>query len=739
MLLIVLLYSCSEEQLNQSRIEIPFEISDPNLTIEVIASEPDIIAPVSIDFDLSNRIWVAEMQDYMPDINAKGETIPSGRIVILSDKDDDGFYEDAKVFLENIPQLRAIKLFKDGILYADDPNLWFVKIENDLPGERILVDSLYAYGGNVEHKANGLLRNVDHCFYSAKSSFRYCYNEGLDQWNKEATTFRGQWGITADENGRLYVNDNSNFFFGDYFLPNTIIQNKYLTDNNVQVRDLVGSRRVFPIQSTAINRGYEDEMLDEGGKLINATSTCGPHIFNSNGLGRAYNGSAFVCIPEINAIKVLEFDQSKLNPTAVFGLEQSEFLITKDEAFRPVNINTGPDGAIYIVDMHRGIIQHKTYMTKYLKSQIVERGLDTIINYGRILKLTSEKKASSKTNYNWKSQDSLISYLSSENKWLSDKAQEILISQVSVTLNDSLKRALISSKHKKVQIYISWILHLHGNLTFAEINNVNVNSNPWVIANLLKIINHEKYLREDNYIPFLQRMSTSQNPIVLNHLLINLANIYNDHSESFTLILTNILKNGGENILTDAFIAAFPSGIKIDKSYLKLSHHSLEKSLEIARMDYHSNIDTKKTNSIYNPINIGNLGEKDGRTIYNKSCSSCHGIDAAGIKNLAPSLIGSSLINGNPDYVPLILMHGLKGPIHVNDKIENYATVMPAFKESLSLTAQQITQISNYIYNAFSDEVKRTEIQEVKYLDSLYQNKSGMWTEKELMNLEVTK
>ena len=40
-----------------------------------------------------------------------------------------------------------------------------------------------------------------------------------------------------------------------------------------------------------------------------------------------------------------------------------EFLTSTDERFRPVNAYIGPDGALYVVDMYRGVIQHKTYLT----------------------------------------------------------------------------------------------------------------------------------------------------------------------------------------------------------------------------------------------------------------------------------------------------------------------------------------------------------------------------------------
>src|SRR5437870_12010732 len=65
--------------------------------IRLVASEPLVTAPVAINFDKQGRIWVVQMNDYMPDTLGTGEEKPTGKIVILSDKDGDGIMDDRKV------------------------------------------------------------------------------------------------------------------------------------------------------------------------------------------------------------------------------------------------------------------------------------------------------------------------------------------------------------------------------------------------------------------------------------------------------------------------------------------------------------------------------------------------------------------------------------------------------------------------------------------------------------------
>jgi mono/diheme cytochrome c family protein len=61
-----------------------------------------------------------------------------------------------------------------------------------------------------------------------------------------------------------------------------------------------------------------------------------------------------------------------------------EFLASTCERFRPCDLKVGPDGALYVADISRGIIQHRIFMTSFLRAQVEQRGLDRPIDQGRI-------------------------------------------------------------------------------------------------------------------------------------------------------------------------------------------------------------------------------------------------------------------------------------------------------------------------------------------------------------------
>ena len=105
------------ESINKMHLEDGF-------AVKLVAAEPLITAPVAMTFDREGRIWVLQMNDYMPDTLGTGEDKPSGKVVILSDKNGDGLMDERKIFLDSLVLPRAICLIEDGILVAEPPKLW---------------------------------------------------------------------------------------------------------------------------------------------------------------------------------------------------------------------------------------------------------------------------------------------------------------------------------------------------------------------------------------------------------------------------------------------------------------------------------------------------------------------------------------------------------------------------------------------------------------------------------------
>lgn len=412
-----------------------FQLADDFLTIELFASEPMVQDPVAMDFDADGRLWVVEMRGYMPDIDGRGENEPVGRVSILADTDGDGRADQTTVFLDKLILPRAIKVCWGGALVAHDEKLWFAKDTNgdDVADVRELVDADYIQSGNPEHQPNGLLLALDNWIYSAKSDQRYRRVGG--KWLKEKTEFRGQWGITQDDFGRLYYNVNYSQLHADLFPPNYSLRNTNFIPVHAINQRIATNQTIFPLRpNTGVNRAYRPGILDERGHLKEFTSACAPLVYRGVALWGGDNQGpgfdVFVCEPAANLIKrnrVLG-GGLELRIHSEFAYPDREFLASTDERFRPVWLAAAPDGSLFIADMYRGINQHKQYMTSHLRQEVLARGLEQGINLGRIWRVRNRTHAAVPAlKLSQASTVELVAALAHANGPVRDSAQRLLV------------------------------------------------------------------------------------------------------------------------------------------------------------------------------------------------------------------------------------------------------------------------------------------------------------------------
>ena len=708
--------------LESYQIEEGFELS-------IIASEPFLKAPVSMDFDDKGRMWVVEMIGYMPNLEGIGEEEPTGRIAILEDLDKDGVVDHAKVFLDKLVLPRALAHVYGGLLYTDGPKLWFVDIKNDKPGKKTLVDPLYAEGGNVEHSSNGLMINIDNWIYNANYNFRYQRKNG--KWLKEPTSYRGQWGITKDNFGRLYFNTNSTNLKGDYVLPNKVIKNKYFKPNIAENQRLADDW-VFPIHETSVNRGYQKGILDERGYLKKVTSACGPLVYRGGIFPDAYNQNAFVCVPEANLIKRNILNFKNIQTTARQAIEGKEFIASTDEGFRPVNLFTGPDGAMYVVDMHRGIIQHKAYITQYLTEKLAGKKLDTLQNAGRILKVVNKTlKPNPVPDLSKATSKELVALLNHPNGWLRDRAQQLLIEKKDKTVvKDVLSLTKIDNDFA-TPIHALYVLEGLNALSFDILTDIlSQTKQPQTIAHVLGLL--ERFASNAN-VAKMKATSTQllaqNNETIDLYLSMSLTAWLKLSEATFLPILSEIdKKHAKEKIFQEAIISSLEGKEAVYLNTMNPSD-SLKRSLMVAI----KNREKKELNSIY----VAQKNKVDNRTkglqLFRTICATCHGADGNGIPDLAPPLKGSEYVSGSIHRLTAIVLHGMSGPIHVGGKLYQLNNDMPGLIDNKSLSDEEIATIIGYVQKTFAQEPKGISAAEIKKLRTKKPLNGGLYNEKELL------
>jgi mono/diheme cytochrome c family protein/glucose/arabinose dehydrogenase len=468
----------------------------PGYRIELVAEAPLVRHPTVLQFAPDGRLWVVEMTGYMEDFDGTTEAQAKGSVVVLSDTDGDGRMDKRTVFLDDIILPRALVLHRDGALVGAPPHLWFCR-DTDGDGKAdektevatdfgVRVDPSRPQLANPERAPNALLWGHDGWLYAGAYTARFKSVDG--KWVRENSTFRGQWGLSQDDFGRLYSNNNSDLLRVDVVNSSYLLRNPHLLRNTGLNTKAAIAQTVWPARvSPGINRGYRPEMLRDF-KLKECTAACGPWVYRSDLFPADAYGNAFICEPAGNLVKRLVLNPDKGLVKGVSFYDQQEFVASTDERFRPVNALTGPEGALYLVDMHHGVIQHRISLTSYLRKQGEDRGLIAPLHLGRLWRVVPEGHQSTKlVGLAGLKPAELITELGSGNEWRRETAQHLLVESGDKTLAAALTAFGRETKSPMGRVHALWTQHGLGVADWALVSAGLADTDPRVRAAALRV------------------------------------------------------------------------------------------------------------------------------------------------------------------------------------------------------------------------------------------------------------
>lgn len=709
---------------------------ESGMQVGLVAAEPLISTPVAATFDEKGRMWVVEMIGYMPDTTGKGEKQPVGKIVILEDRDKDGEMDTRKVFLDSLVMPRALCLYQGGLLVAEPPNLWFVERHGDTAGTRELVDKDYAEGGNVEHQPNGLLRGLDNWIYNAKSAKRYRRIHG--QWVIQHTHFRGQWGVTEDNQGRLFYNTNSDNLLGDYFPPGLGAWNPDQRSVAGYDENIVPDNRTYPIHATpGVNRGYQSTVLDSAKRLISFTAACGPLIYGGSLLGAAYEGNAFVCGPAANLVKrnILTDDGFAVRGNQAY--QGKEFLSSDDERFRPVNLYTGPDGALYILDMYRGVIQHVTYLTSYLKHQIAIRHLQAPLNCGRIYRVYPKGRKLAPKDLSSATVPQLVSFLDDQNSWARETAERLLVDGNQQAALPLLRQKLQTDAYLPGKLRAFWTLDGLGGLTPDDIAGfLESGDAAWTPQAVAAAANEITPGNAAFWIAAATKAAGKADTALMPYVGFLAAAVAQVSYPKAAPLLLQLARRFPDNrFISDAIISGLASH---EPDFLREFEKSGNTgSTVFARRLRKVITDAKMRREALKKQASKSRFEK-GQELFATHCQVCHGSDGNGIRSLGAPLNGSNWVLGNKNTLISIVLCGLTGPIKIGDKVYRQPEVadeMPAIGQNTEFSDTDIAQILSYIRNGWNNTAPAVQPEEVTAMRKRNQGRQQPFTMEELKNI----
>ena len=644
----------------------------PGFRLEIAAAEPLIEDPVTVNWDGDGRMWVVEMRGYMPNVDGKGEeTLKNGRVSVLTDEDGDGRMDKSVVFLDELIMPRALSLVKGGVLVAEPPNLWYCQdTDGDLKCDKKTKVLSYAKVGPVEHTDNALMPGLDNWLYNAKSSRRLRFVDGKIQETKSQG--RGQWGMSMDDYGRLVYTTNSNYLHGDWGIVHNL-GGKY----GIGIRDKdVWSIRVNP----GVNRGYTKGQLREDGRLARITGISGPGFYRAKQYPEAYQGGIFITEPCANVVTFFEVEDKisslsfKHQTYEDPDWEKREFLASTDERFRPVSLATGPDGCMYVVDLYRGILQHKVYVTTFLRKQIIERKLDEPLGLGRVYRIVHEATGRDTSEPGLENADSatLAKTLAHDNGWRRDTAQRLLVQRGADSATASELRKHLAGDNELAKIHALWTLQGTGQLATDDVASALHDNSAQVRIHALTAAESVKGEAAGAMLALIGKALT-------------------DKDENVNKLATYL----GKRARGEIKVIEGPKSKKITGEHKKVADA--------------------------------------GKEVYNTTCFACHQTNGTGQINdivVAPPLIGSDWVKGDPERAIKVALDGISGPITVSGKKYDGLPVMPGHRAHLD--DKKLAAVLTYVRHAWGNNEGMIKPDQVAKIRKATADRSIPWTEKEL-------
>lgn len=444
-----------------------------DLSVDLVLSEPSVTQPVYMTFDHRGRLWVVQYNQYPypkglkvmhmdQHIRARFDTIPlpppegvkgADKISFFEDTDHDGTFDKCTDAITGLNIATSVAFGRGKIWVMDPPYLIAYPDKNDdgLPDGDPEVH-LRGFGIEDTHAvANNLRWGPDGWLYGAQGSTctatvssavsKNIHFDGQVIWRYHPESHRFE--VFAEGGGNTFdveIDDKGRIYSGD----NGVTRGRYYKQGAYHLRNL-GKHGAF---TNPYAFGYLQDMVLHG-EPVRFT-----HAFvryQEENLPAAYHDKMIAINPMMNLVQVSAFEP---NGSTFKITDISRMLTTDDRWFRPVDITTGPDGAVYIADWYDSRLSHVDPRDTWDKSS------------GRIYRIRNKSVPAGvkPVDIGACSDQQLIELLSHPARWFRQQALAEFGNRHSASVVKPLQ-ALLSGSQGQTALEALWALNLSGGFT----------------------------------------------------------------------------------------------------------------------------------------------------------------------------------------------------------------------------------------------------------------------------------
>ena len=347
--------------------------------LSLVAAEPLVVNPISLDWDEHGRMWVAQTPGYPYKEESSG--VPAhDEITILHDDDGDGRMDRSTVFADGLDLVTSLVLHEDGVIVTAAPDiLWLRDTDGDgVADRREVLFTGFGYGdthattSNLRWGLDGWIYGTQGYSGGASRDIRSPYREeqtgrelgsfghvpnGIFRFRPDASAIEtvsaygsNTWGLDFAPDGELFFTMANGSHLRHVLAPEAALGGERVNQAR-SWKEIVDHKKVHRI-SEATRAPYVQ--IDFVGGF---TAASGCTIYSAGAWPHEFSGDHFVCEPTVNLVH-----RDDLRPEgASFRASkprEAEFFASSDPWFRPVHTKTGRDGALYVLDFYNQAAVH---------------------------------------------------------------------------------------------------------------------------------------------------------------------------------------------------------------------------------------------------------------------------------------------------------------------------------------------------------------------------------------------